>query len=216
MHYFFIPFRDRVDVLDECLLGLKSSIIDYNYRLIVVEPKHDGRYFNLGASCNVAFKLFSDSCNLSKDDEFVFHPCDICCDNVNYNIPVGYNMMNYVDKSKIAYPKFWSFKVSLYKQFNGLSNKFFNWGREDDDMFRRANTAQASVWNQLCSFRHLNSNYITPLNLYKETAAGDRVYYYNWEVNDRYMSDGINSVDFKIIEKKSTCGVDHYVFELPK
>ena len=72
------------------------------------------------------------------------------------------NFRRIVNSSRLPYPTLFggvtAIKREHFELVNGHSNKFFGWGGEDDDMFRRLPVFLAFMWKIV----DLNNNFMSP------------------------------------------------------
>ncbi|XP_062595063.1 beta-1,4-N-acetylgalactosaminyltransferase bre-4-like [Saccostrea cucullata] len=139
-----IPFRDREEHLRILLHNLHPILQrqQLDYGIYVIE-QINGTQFNRAMLMNIGYaesiKLYNYTC-------FVFHDVDLIPENdrIMYDcIGSPRHLSCAVDKFKYRLPYVTLFggvtalKREHFEKVNGHSNKFFGWGGEDDDMFRR-------------------------------------------------------------------------------
>lgn len=139
-----IPYRNRKQNLKILLkdLGryLESKNIEHKF---YIAHQIDKKLFNRGAMKNIAAKhAFEDGC-----DYIAWHDVDmIPSDNTaDYSYPEKYPIHIATNLSKfnngMRYEQYFGGVVIFNKkqvlQINGYSNKYWDWGQEDDDIFWR-------------------------------------------------------------------------------
>ena len=113
-----------------------------HYRIYLVNQQ-DNNEFNRAALMNVGFKESLKDFNWTC---FIFHDVDhlpedarnlYSCPDQPRHMAVSIDKWNY----KLPYPAYLGGIVALrrehYEKINGVSNQFWGWGGEDDDMYKR-------------------------------------------------------------------------------
>ncbi|XP_076109498.1 beta-1,4-galactosyltransferase 5-like [Mytilus galloprovincialis] len=114
-----IPYRDREKGLLTLLYNVLPRIRRQNIEFgIYVVEQVAGKLFNKGVCFNVGFKYAMAD---YKYDCVVFHDVDIIAEDDRNFFTCGYH------------------PVKCWKQANGFSNQYQEWGMEDDDIYRRCN-----------------------------------------------------------------------------
>eukprot|EP00040_Diaphanoeca_grandis_P017010 m.88270 g.88270 ORF g.88270 m.88270 type:complete len:505 (+) comp26174_c0_seq1:225-1739(+) len=123
---------------------LKSQDVDFE---IFVINQTDERRFNRGQLLNVGFLLAEQSC-----DYIAMHDVDLLPLNANLSYRYPNHVMHIASPTfhpLYKFPKFIGgivlMKNTDYRQINGLSNKYWGWGREDDDFYMRLSTANIKI-----------------------------------------------------------------------
>ena len=150
MIVFVIVERDRplqYDILRTVLLANQGVWSDTGIRLVRVQQTHKFP-FNRGLLFNVGF-LFS---NVSS--HVVFHDVDMIPETT---VPYGntsFPVIQYATRAsqfqyKLPYDNYLGgvvgFNPNAFRLINGFSNKFWGWGGEDDDLFRRVKRRHLEV-----------------------------------------------------------------------
>lgn len=196
-----IPFRDREEHLRILLHNLHPMLQrqQLDYGIYVVEQEN-GTQFNRAMLMNIGYaesiKLYNYTC-------FVFHDVDLIPENdrIMYDCRDSpRHLSSAVDKFKykLPYPQLFggvtAIKRAHFEKVNGHSNKFFGWGGEDDDMFRRLVNNGFKI-----------SRYQASLSRYKMikhlhdagNKANKRRHHLIKTGKGRYRRDGINNLHYK-------------------
>lgn len=137
-----VPFRDRFDELLRFvphLSGfLEGQAIDYQ---IVVANQVDEYRFNRASLINAAFLEAMNDC-----DYVAMHDVDLLPLNAKLNYSLPANGVAYHVSAPGLHPKY-DYKSFLggiviigngdFIRANGMSNRYWGWGREDDDFYLR-------------------------------------------------------------------------------
>ncbi|UJR18808.1 hypothetical protein I4U23_021935, partial [Adineta vaga] len=143
-----IPYRDREQNLKYLIHNLvpllKRQKIS-QYKIFVVEQKAQGE-FNKGRLYNIAFqqimKIYKPTCIIFHDVDLIptnDHNLYSCLSSFDQPIHFSVNIHSKVNNS---HTKFYTFLVGgvlairpkVFVKINGFSNRYFNWGGEDDDI----------------------------------------------------------------------------------
>lgn len=164
-----VPFRDRDAELDEfapyMTRFLRGQLVDH---YIMVLNQTDEFRFNRASLINVGW-LESDRLGC---DYMVMHDVDLLPLNpeINYRYP-GEGVVRHISAPqyhpKYNYSKFIGgvlmLTMSDYKQLNGMSNKYWGWGLEDDEFYLRIKDAALNLTrvanlttDRTNSFRHVH------------------------------------------------------------
>lgn len=150
-----IPFRDREEHLAILLRQLHPILYRNNlhYRIFVIEQS-DNYTFNRAKLMNVGYreagKYFPYSC-------FVFHDVDLIPENdrINYackhspmHLSVGIDKFRYILTYAELFGGIEMFLSQDFKRINGFSNSFWNWGAEDDNLYRRCKKHNLTIHRQ--------------------------------------------------------------------
>jgi len=137
-----IPFRNREEHLQEFLPAVKQRLSEQkiDYEIIIVE-QDDQLFFNKAKLMNIA-TLHANS----GSEYFVFHDVDSMPTNIDYRYSnQTIRLFNYIKRGEndfeeypqtvfggaILVPK------KIFFDINGFSNKYWQWGKEDDDFLLR-------------------------------------------------------------------------------
>ncbi|VDO63338.1 unnamed protein product [Heligmosomoides polygyrus] len=166
---YLMPFRDRDAELDEfapyMTRFLRGQLVDH---YIMVLNQTDEFRFNRASLINVGW-LESDRLGC---DYMVMHDVDLLPLNpeINYRYP-GEGVVRHISAPqyhpKYNYSKFIGgvlmLTMSDYKQLNGMSNKYWGWGLEDDEFYLRIKDAALNLTrvanlttDRTNSFRHVH------------------------------------------------------------
>lgn len=146
-----IPFRDRFDelliFLTHMKLFLKEQKVEYE---IYVVNQVDSFRFNRGSLINVGFLFIREHTDC---DFIAMHDVDLIPVNprLNYSYP-GDSIMHIAAPHlhpKYHYRTFLGgilmMKNSHFQTLNGLSNKYWGWGLEDDELYVRIREARLHI-----------------------------------------------------------------------
>jgi len=198
-----IPVQNRDDqlyVLASYLhTFLNAQLIDYT--LFVVELSKENKKWNKGALYNAGFKEIN---KLDKFDCFIFHDVDLlpesqlniysCFDNPRH-LSVHVNSFRYHLPYRGLFGGVFAMMSNDFIKINGISNKFNNWGGEDDSLFQRLQFFNYTI------IRSYDLGYYTMLPHSHQTINEDR----NKLIKDSIEQidhDGLNSIDYKVLDVK--------------
>jgi hypothetical protein len=190
-----IPYRNRQDHLSQIIPYLNNILNDQEivYKSVVVE-QFDTNLFNRGLLCNIGFDTFY------YDFDYVcFHDVDMMCSNIDYSFcasPVC--LVKHRTKNKNVYDKYFGgivlFPNELFIKVNGFSNKYWGWGAEDDDLYKRCEIKNIKTHrrNADCVDLELVTNNTNRKNNpnYKKNLQ----YLYDNKTSDSIMIDGLSTV----------------------
>jgi hypothetical protein len=137
-----IPFRDRAPHLEQLLPVLTGFLNkqQIKFEIIVVEQTAE-KPFNRGKLKNVGAAFSASDC-----DYFIFHDVDLIPIEADYRCPssplrvVKEFSCTWRINQVLAGTNFGgvvSFLKQDFSQVNGYSNRYWGWGKEDDDLFIR-------------------------------------------------------------------------------
>mmetsp|Transcript_4470 Transcript_4470/g.11376 ORF Transcript_4470/g.11376 Transcript_4470/m.11376 type:complete len:536 (-) Transcript_4470:140-1747(-) len=135
-----VPFRNVSRELEVFVPHMQRFLMKQgvDFRIFVINQTDDWR-FNRGQLINVGYQLASQSC-----DYLVMHDVDLLPlnQNLSYKFPIRpMHLASPRIHPKYHYENFIGgvFVISNddFKRANGLSNRYWGWGREDDDFFMR-------------------------------------------------------------------------------
>lgn len=137
-----VPFRNRFEELKEFVPYMHDYLNEkkINHKIYVINQV-DSHRFNRAMLINIGFKLArNESC-----DYIAMHDVDLM--PVNKDLNYGYPELGPFHVSgpnlhpKYHYKKFVGgillLNIEHFLDLNGLSNKFWGWGREDDEFYMR-------------------------------------------------------------------------------
>ncbi|XP_065071639.1 beta-1,4-galactosyltransferase 7-like [Rhopilema esculentum] len=141
-----VPFRDRFEELQEFVPHMHRYLTrkGISHKIYIVNQA-DKHRFNRASLINVGFLVARNESN----DYIVMHDVDLLPLNndLNYGYPDNgpFHIAAPHLHPKYHYPKFVGgilvLSVEQFEQVNGLSNKFWGWGREDDELYMRMTEA---------------------------------------------------------------------------
>lgn len=160
---FVIVERDRslqYDVLRSVLLGSHGFWSKSKVHLIRVQQTFDTP-FNRGLLFNVGFLVANESSHA------VFHDVDMIPETTMRYGDTSFPVVQYATRAsqfkyQLPYHRYLGgvvgFDPVAFRQINGFSNKFWGWGGEDDDLFRRVKRRHLKVdfptWGRFLSSEH--------------------------------------------------------------
>jgi len=201
-----IPYRNRKSHLDSFVPYMNNFLktnIQNEFNIIIVEQANEN-LFNRGSLINIGFDLEKNNCTYISP-----HDVDLLPEQSDYSKPINpthlaayRSQKNYI----LEYDTFFG-GVNLFinEDFigvNGFSNLYAGYGAEDDDLRLRCSLIlQKPIDRRFGRYQSLDHDYdYTPENL-----KNNQNYYYNL-INDknynRHLIEGLNSIDYKIIDKK--------------
>ncbi|XP_038070699.1 beta-1,4-galactosyltransferase 7-like [Patiria miniata] len=146
-----VPHRDRFEELMEFVPYMDKFLSQQmvRHRFVVIN-QIDAHRFNRASLLNVGFKESRDKCNY-----IALHDVDL----LPRNPAITYHYSNVKDgpyhvsapelHPKYDYEEFIGgiilMSVEQFDQLNGLSNRFWGWGREDDELYMRIQEAQMKI-----------------------------------------------------------------------
>ena len=139
-----VPYRDRGEQLPVFLGHIHPFLIMQNihYKIYIVN-QGDNLPFNRAGLMNVGFKEALKDFNWTC---FVFHDVDhlpedtrnlYSCPEQPRHMAVAVDKWNYRLLGQNYFGGIVALRREHYEQINGVSNKFWGWGGEDDDMYNR-------------------------------------------------------------------------------
>nr|CAG4641938.1 EOG090X0AZ6 [Eurycercus lamellatus] len=148
-----VPFRNRFDELIEFLPHMHQFLKNQSvsHEIFVVNQVDDYR-FNRASLINVGFLHIVQ--NTKKFDYIVMHDVDLLPVNhqLKYDYPGDGNALHIASPElhpKYHYEKFVGgiliLTVNDYQNLNGLSNKYWGWGLEDDEFYLRMKQGGVTV-----------------------------------------------------------------------
>jgi len=214
-----IPFRDRQSHLRTLLTVLHPMLQRQllQYTIFVVEQKEPA-IFNRGSLMNVGFieaRSFADF------DCFIFHDVDMLpeddrnfyvCSSQPRHVSVQVNKFHYVLLYRTAFYGIAAIKPSQFERANGFSNRFYGWGGEDDDMYRRIKAQKMTVVRftsavaRYTMIRH-KRDVGNPSNPHRTDGLRRNP--------RRYAVDGLNSLHYKLVAKESRALYTWLLIALP-
>ncbi|XP_077557173.1 beta-1,4-N-acetylgalactosaminyltransferase bre-4-like [Haemaphysalis longicornis] len=209
-----IPYRNRSEHLRIFIYNIHKVLSrqQLDYGVFVIEQVDD-EGFNRGALFNVGYlestRRYDYQC-------FIFHDIDLVpADDRNvYTCPkqprhmsvrIGY-------RSGVPYMTMFGGVSALNKDHmmlvNGYSNQYWGWGGEDDDIVNRMRHHKLSIHR-----RPSNVAKYTALEHVKAKPSADRhKILRKWK--ERYKTDGLNSVQYKLLDVEYHKLYTHIVVDL--
>ncbi|CAN7938793.1 unnamed protein product [Ixodes hexagonus] len=200
-----VPYRDRKEQLGVFLYNMHRMLPrqQIDYRIFVIEQDRKGK-FNRGKLLNVGYL---ESLTLYDYDCVVLHDVDLIPEDDRnlYTCPEQPRLMA-VYMSSMQYRLPWAFFGGVsalskkhFKLVNGFSNKYWGWGCEDDDLYRRLRHNGLYIANYPGNIARY-----TMLGHIKEEPSPQRFKLLSNALS-RYKTDGLNSVKYerrRLVQKK--------------
>ena len=205
-----VPYRKRPGHLRKFRQSIESYLKDQDYELIVVEQADD-LPFNRGKLLNIGFEYaVRKQC-----DYVVFHDVDMLPIDVDYSYSdVPIHLANgFTNSDREIFDTYFGgvtlFPVDLFKKVNGYSNSYWGWGFEDTDMKKRLDTNNIKVDYRDGFYQPLiHDNLGYDMNEEKQVVPSEyhinnqKTFNENWNNNENYLKDGINSFKFEILSNQ--------------
>ncbi|KAL4710896.1 hypothetical protein ACJJTC_002526 [Scirpophaga incertulas] len=210
-----VPFRDRQFHLHSFLNVMHPFLIDQKlaYRIFVIEQNGKG-LFNRGGLLNVGFL---EAKKYSNWDCMVFHDVDLLPINkeIPYSCPNWPRHMcstvvkgNKISKAHTFFGGVSSMTVNHFQKVNGFSNMYWGWGGEDSDIFLRLR----AVGIPIVRYNKAIGKYLS-LSHVQNTANPNRHDLLKTAV-DRYLTDGLSSLNYKVISATNRLLYTHIKVEI--
>lgn len=201
-----VPFRDRYEELFEFAPYMQNFLNKQGVEHeIWILNQMDGYRFNRASLINVGFRESSSNC-----DYIAMHDVDLLPANTDlkYSFPSNgpFHVASPDLHPKYNYPTFVGGILLLtrkqFEQVNGLSNKYWGWGLEDDEFFVRLRQANLEVerpkgirTGRKGTFKHIHST--------KIRTKRDMGKCYNQQnmTRRRDRDTGLNNVQYTIARK---------------
>ncbi|XP_074027930.1 beta1,4-N-acetylgalactosaminyltransferase B isoform X1 [Leptinotarsa decemlineata] len=196
-----IPYRQRQKQLEFFLKYMHSFLQNQSihYRIFIVE-QNDTLAFNRAKMMNYGAKVamkFQYHCLILHDVDLI--PMNTA--NIYGCTKSPRHMSSSLDTFRYNLPYLTLFGGAVaisseqFQKVNGMSNRFYGWGGEDDDFYRRLVNSNLDP----CRFSPQVSKYVM-LPHKKEKASKDRFQILQ-ENNDEQWYDGLNSLSNKYLVK---------------
>jgi hypothetical protein len=213
-----IPFRNREAHLEQLLPRLREKLKQENIRhTIFVVDQCDENLFNRGKLINVGAALAGDNF-----DYFCLHDVDMLPLDCNYGMPSAplrlYSSIlsneGTREVSSVCFGGMVSISRNDFTAVNGFSNKFWHWGKEDDNFLLRllrtglnpavdtqgtfaeiedsSDRHRPVVEGQVTDDRTLGETYIERNRQYQYKAARGLI---------PLFDEGLSSIKYELIEK---------------
>ncbi|XP_049875176.1 beta-1,4-galactosyltransferase 1-like [Pectinophora gossypiella] len=191
-----VPYRDRAEQLRGFLVYM-HTFLHYqriHYRIYVVEqidtkPFNRAKLLNIGAKA--AIKAGFPCLILHDVDLLPLRPANLyMCTKQPRHMSSSINKFRFV----LPYVNLFGGVVAiLSKQFqtiNGMSNEYFGWGGEDDDLFMRLEDHDL----KLCRFDPEISKY--HMSIHSSQQKGEEIKKLLSSAKERMSTDGLNSLKY--------------------
>jgi hypothetical protein len=138
-----VPYRHRENQIQRFIFSITSYLDkqEIPHEIIIIE-QDDGKQFNRGALLNIGF-LWARKLNCKY---VVFHDIDMIPIDVDYNYSTKpiHLATGFTDKNREIFDQYFGgvtlFPIYDFKMIDGYSNKYWDWGYEDDDLLFRCKT----------------------------------------------------------------------------
>jgi len=223
-----IPYKNRAEHLAALLYRLHPMLHRQKtaYCIFVAEQEDDGR-FNKGAVMNAGFLEVN---KMDKFDCVVFHDVDMLPES-DYNIYQCQDSPTHLSPliDKFDYKPYGTdfggitmLRPDDYIKANGMSNLFWGWGREDDDMQHRIELAELTVAKPLnyeqARYKMIPHQHPWIFRNFKLRDATTDVRYLPPEFLVKYKErtpvEGVNSVEYELARTVSMPYYTHLFIEL--
>lgn len=202
-----VPFRDRFDELLQFVPYMHKFLgaQQIRHRFLIVNQV-DRLRFNRGSLINVGFLVAEPDC-----DYLVMHDVDLLPLNraLSYAYPANGGPMHLAAPDlhpRYHYPTFVGGILLMssvrFRQLNGLSNKYWGWGLEDDEFYARMRDAGLNVTRPSGlktgvrnTFRHIHDKQHRP----RDTA---RLHNQRAETRRRDRVTGLADVKYDLVSRR--------------
>lgn len=218
-----IPYRNREEHLEKFIPYIKEYLNKQNidFEIIIVEQA-DTLPFNRAKLMNVGVL------NASKDVEyFVFHDVDLLPENIDYRYSNhSLKLFTYIKQEDNSYKKYKQTNFggatlvpkTVFYDINGFSNRYWQWGSEDDDfLMRHLLKNYTPLYDSEGKFKSLphphsltrdsQGNYVTDKKVLR---ANKKLHQQNKKIFSllkrgisTQSSDGVKQTQYTLIETKS-------------
>ncbi|XP_030036702.2 beta-1,4-N-acetylgalactosaminyltransferase bre-4-like isoform X2 [Manduca sexta] len=191
-----VPYRDRAEQLRGFLVYMHTFFRRQriHYRIFVVEQV-DSRLFNRAKLMNIgavaAMKAGFPCLVLHDVDLLPLRPANIyACSKCPRHMSSSINKFRFV----LPYLTLFGGAIAIiskqYKDINGMSNEYFGWGGEDDDLYSRLEASNLKV----CRFEPETSRYhMVP---HRSTQKGEAKKKLLSSAKKRMLEDGLSSLQY--------------------
>jgi hypothetical protein len=201
-----VPYRDNVlqnrkSQLTQFLNYFKSYLLDFNFKIFVIEQSDDNLKFNRGKLLNIGIKLALEQ----GYDNFITHDVDLL-PNIEL-LPFYTNTFDMPihiahSFSKYNYEEYFggivSFNRNLINKFNGYPNNFWGWGGEDDSLYNRVTENIGIIGKP--TYGKVN-------DLLHDDTPKDKKNQSKWEniLNDlkTWKNNGLNNLQYDVISQEN-------------
>ncbi|KAH3898150.1 beta-1,4-N-acetylgalactosaminyltransferase bre-4-like isoform X2 [Dreissena polymorpha] len=212
-----IPFRDRRKHLEQLQYYLIPMLKrqQLNFRFFVVE-QNGNNTFNKGLIMNAAF---AEVRKIEDFDCFVFHDVDMIPEddrNIYTCTDAPKHMSPALDKFGYRLPYMQlvggvlSMKPDVFIAVNGYSNLYWGWGAEDDDMAARIKFKNLGIVRPPLT----TGRYRMIKHSKREMNPAKIRMFLLKTVKNRFMKDGLNSVQYKTVFVKLTPLFTHIMVDV--
>ena len=196
-----VPFRNRYEELLQFAPFLHSFLNRQHVRhQIWVVNQADNHRFNRAALINVGFLLSRNEC-----DYMVMHDIDLL--PLNDHLLYAYNENGPLHITSPNLHPLYHYDTYIggilimtrqqFEKVNGLSNQFWGWGREDDELYMRLKEAELKVQyprnitTGTNTFKHIHDKSARPRDQKK--------YFNQWEISrQRDRATGLSTIQYKL------------------
>ncbi|XP_006815466.1 beta-1,4-galactosyltransferase 7-like [Saccoglossus kowalevskii] len=200
-----VPFRDRLEELLEFVPYMHEFLAQQNvqYHIYVIHQV-DSHRFNRASLLNVGFLHSKLDC-----DYLVMHDVDLL--PVNPDLHYKYSMVEigpHHISSPELHPKYHyktfvggilMMKNEHFELTNGLSNKYWGWGREDDEFYVRMREANL----QITYPQDIDTGYESFRHIHSSKRDRDKKRYFNQKEESRRRDriTGLDTVRYELVSK---------------
>lgn len=220
-----VPYRNREEhkkIFVEKMTKMLNefSAIEY-YKIAFIEQTSE-KLFNRGKLLNIGFELYEENF-----DYFVFHDVDMIPRSVNnYFFSEKETIVHLATNAsqfkggKMPYKDYFGgvtlFNTLDFKEVNGFSNDYWGWGAEDDDLLARVRKKQKRIFRRVTHIDSLShpSNEFDSSGKTNSHVNKNRRLFLSRQKNNCFCEEGLNSLDYTIIEKNILEKIDTIIVEV--
>lgn len=198
-----VPYRDREEHLSKFVPFIFNKLQEQSIESnICVVEQDEGKLFNRGILCNIGFDLFKDDFT-----HFCFHDVDMICEKIIYKETKSpYCLIEKRTKNKIYASYFGGivlFPKNDFLTVNGFSNKYWGWGCEDNDLFKRCSINNIKAYRGTGECFDLE-NISNHENIIKNNNYKSNLSYFQNINKEIIQNDGLNDLNdlYDILEIK--------------
>lgn len=191
-----VPYRDRLEHLRQFAPHMDRFLRDkLSFQLVVIEQA-PGAPFNRGKLLNVGFQMYRDEAPV-----FALHDVDTLPQDESCDYRIADRPMHLAGRAskyggQLPYPAFLGAVFVLRREHfegaNGFSNRYWGWGREDDEFARRLWASGITWGNRVGLYQSLEH----PLSDLDSRNDARLLEFLRGERD--WRRDGLNSLEYQI------------------
>ncbi|CAH0400236.1 unnamed protein product [Chilo suppressalis] len=191
-----VPYRDRAETLRGFLVYMHMFLRRQNihYRIYVIEqvdmrPFNRAKLLNIGAAA--AFKAGYPCLVLHDVDLLPLKPANLyACTKCPRHMSSSINKFRFVLPYLSLFGGAIAITSSQFKLINGMSNEYYGWGGEDDDLYARLEVGEL----KLCRFAPDTSRY--HMVTHQTQQKGEKRHKLLNYAKNRINNDGLNTLRY--------------------